>query len=196
MVLHYFKDNLDSIFLECIFSGFGVCSKMDQFKMYEELYFSLNFNELRYTEEETGCLHPCSFSEYQIADKQVHKTKEGSGLYIAYGTLAVTIKREVQPSVNMFQQDMNKILSRFMITHLSQWYPTLEDLLVFSLASPSLAFGTSSNTGLLLVVTSLLDSFSMWKIICWANPNVVSRHWLSIHKWYIMKNSHNLDIIQ
>ena len=65
--------------------------------MYEELYFSLNFNELRYTENKTGCLHPCSYYEYQIADKQVHHIDpDRFGLYIAYGTLAVTVKREVQ----------------------------------------------------------------------------------------------------
>ena len=63
--------------------------------MYKELYFSLNFNDLRYTEDETGCLHPCSYYEYEIVDKQVHETAEGIGLYIAYGTLAVTVKREV-----------------------------------------------------------------------------------------------------
>ena len=96
-LLHYFKENLDPIFLEHgIISGFDVCSKMAQFKMYEQLYFSFNFNELRYTEDETGCLHPCSYSEYEIADKQVHGIEEGFGLYIAYGTLAVTVKREVQ----------------------------------------------------------------------------------------------------
>ena len=80
-----------------IISGFGVCSKMEQFKMYEELYFYLNYNELHHTEDETGCLHPCSYNEYQIADKQVHHgVKPGFGLFISYGTLAVTVKREVQ----------------------------------------------------------------------------------------------------
>ena len=101
--------NLDSIFLECIFSGFDVCSKMAQFKMYEQLYFSFNFNELRYTEVETGCLHPCSYCEYQIVDKQVHDIEEGFGLYIAYGTLAVTVKREVQPPVYIFQLNKKKL---------------------------------------------------------------------------------------
>ena len=91
-VLHNLKENLYPIFLE---HGFGVCSKTDQFKMYEQLYFSFNFNELRYTENKTGCLHPCSYYEYEIADKQVHQI-DGFGLYIAYGTLAVTVKREVQ----------------------------------------------------------------------------------------------------
>ena len=121
---------------------------MEQFKICEELYFNLSYNELSYTEDETGCLHPCSYNEYEIADKQVHQI-EGFGLYVAFGTLAVTVKREVQPSVYIFQLDENFIFSRFMITHLSQWYLTLEDLLVFSLASPSLAFGIFSNSGLL-----------------------------------------------
>ena len=125
--------------------------------MYEELYFSLTYNELRFTEDDTGCLHPCSYYEYQIVDKQVHQI-DGFGLYIAYGTLAVTVKREVQK----IRINRNKNSdSRFMITQLSHWYLTLEDLLVSSSASPSLAFGTSSNTGLLLVVTSLLASFNM-----------------------------------
>ena len=102
---------------------------MAQFKMYEQLYFSFNFNELRYTENKTGCLHPCSYYEYEIADKQVHDIEEGSfGLFISYGTLAVTVKREVQPSVYIFQLDENFIFSRSMITHLSQWFLTLEDL--------------------------------------------------------------------
>ena len=37
-----------------------------------------------------------------LAHKQVHQI-EGFGLYVAFGTLAVTVKREVQPSVNIFQ---------------------------------------------------------------------------------------------
>ena len=77
-----------------IISGFGVCSKMEQFKTYEELYFDLAYNELRHTEDETGCLHPCTYYEYQVADKQVHQVHK-FGLYITYGTAAVTVKREV-----------------------------------------------------------------------------------------------------
>ena len=130
------------IFVHCIISGVDVCSKMTQFKMYEELYFSYAYNELRFTEDETGCLHPCSYYEYEIANKQVHHLG-GFGLYISYGTLAVTVKREVQKIIINRNKNSD---SRFMITHLSQWYLTLEDLSVFSLASPSLAFGTSSYT--------------------------------------------------
>ena len=152
-VLYYFDPTCCFNNIVHIFLGLVVCSKSSQYKMYEELYFSLHYNELRYTEVDTGCLHPCSYYEYQIVDKQVHHIEEGFGLYIAYGTLAVTVKREVQK----IRINRNKNSdSRFMITHLSQWYLTLEDLLVSSSASPSLAFGTSSNTGLLLVVTSLL----------------------------------------
>ena len=100
--LYYLKENFDIIiFLEhWIISGFGFCSEMEQFKICEELYFNLSYNELSYTEDETGCLHPCSYNEYEIADKQVHQI-EGFGLYVAFGTLAVTVKREVQPSVNI-----------------------------------------------------------------------------------------------
>ena len=73
---------------------------MEQFKKYEELYFYLNYNELRHTENKTGCLHPCSYNEYQIADKQVHYgVQDGVGLFISYGTLAVTVKREVQQMI-------------------------------------------------------------------------------------------------
>ena len=84
---------------EAIISGFDVCSKMEQFKMYEELYFNLSYNELRYTEDKTGCLHPCSYNEYQVADKQEHHGIV-SGLYIAYGTLTVTVRKEVQKKIS------------------------------------------------------------------------------------------------
>ena len=120
--------------------------------MYEELYFNLSYNELRYTEDETGCLHPCSYNEYQVADKQEHHGF-GFGLHIVYGTLAVTVKREVQQMISPESlTEMDNLISRFMITHLSPWSLTSEDLLVFSSASPSLAFGISSKTGLFPVV--------------------------------------------
>ena len=68
--------------------------------MYEDLYFSLAYNELRHTEDETGCLHPCSYNEYQVADKQEHHGIV-SGLYIAFGTLTVTVKKEVQKMISL-----------------------------------------------------------------------------------------------
>ena len=148
-VLYYFDPTCCFNNIVHIFLGLVVCSKSSQYQMYEELYFSLTYNELRYTEVDTGCLHPCSYYEYQIVDKQVHQMG-GFGLHIAYGTLAVTVKREVQPPVYIFQLNKKNYISRSMITHLSRWFLTLEDLSVSSSASPSLAFGTSSNTGLAL----------------------------------------------
>ena len=85
---------------EAIISGFDVCSKMEQFKMYEQLYFNLSYNELSYTEKETECLHPCTYNDYQVADKQEHHGIV-SGLYIAFGTLAVTVKKEVQKIISL-----------------------------------------------------------------------------------------------
>ena len=63
--------------------------------MYEELYLNLSIYDLHDTEDKTGCLHPCSYNEYQIAEKEVHHGF-AFGLYITYGTLAVTVKKEVQ----------------------------------------------------------------------------------------------------
>ena len=69
--------------------------------MYEEVYFNLSYNELRYTEDLTGCLHPCSYNEYQVADKQEHHGFVSAGLYITYGTLTVTVKKEVQKMITV-----------------------------------------------------------------------------------------------
>ena len=44
---------------------------MDQFEKYESLYWDLAKKDKCHVENTTGCLYPCSFHEYRVADKQV-----------------------------------------------------------------------------------------------------------------------------
>ena len=44
---------------------------MDQFEEYERLYFDLAKKDKCHVENTTGCLYPCSYHEYRVADKQV-----------------------------------------------------------------------------------------------------------------------------
>ena len=67
---------------------------MDQFEKYESLYFNLSKKDQYFIEDTTGCLYPCSYPEYRVGAKKVFNL--GSfGLYISYGSLAVTVKKEV-----------------------------------------------------------------------------------------------------
>ena len=54
--------------------GLEVCSNMDEFENYERLYFDLAKKDKCHVENTTGCLYPCSYHEYRIADKQVLNT--------------------------------------------------------------------------------------------------------------------------
>ena len=44
---------------------------MDQFEKYESLYWDLAKKDKCHVENTTGCLYPCSYHEYGVADKQV-----------------------------------------------------------------------------------------------------------------------------
>ena len=68
---------------------------MAQFKKYESLYFKLSKKDQCFIEDTTGCLYPCSYPEYIIGDKKVYNMGT-FGLYISYGSVAVTVKKEVR----------------------------------------------------------------------------------------------------
>jgi len=51
--------------------GLDVCSNMDEFVKYENLYYNLGTKDKFFVENTTGCLYPCSYHEYRIAHKQV-----------------------------------------------------------------------------------------------------------------------------
>ena len=57
-----------------LLAGFEICSNMNQFEEYERLYFDLAKKDKCHVENTTGCLYPCSYHEYRIADKQVLDT--------------------------------------------------------------------------------------------------------------------------
>ena len=67
---------------------------MDQFEKYEDLYFNLAKKDQCFIEDTTGCLYPCSYPEYRVADKKFYNMGT-FGLYISYGSVAVTVKKEV-----------------------------------------------------------------------------------------------------
>ena len=77
------------------FPGLEVCSNMDQFEKYERLYFNLSKKDQFFIEDTTGCLYPCSYPEYKVGDKKVFPMG-AFGLYISYGSVAVTVKKEVR----------------------------------------------------------------------------------------------------
>ena len=68
---------------------------MDQFENYESLYFNLAKKDQCFIEDTTGCLYPCSYPEYIVGAKKVFNFGT-FGLYISYGSLAVTVKKEVR----------------------------------------------------------------------------------------------------
>ena len=67
---------------------------MDQFEKYENLYYDLAKKDLCFIEDTTGCLYPCSYPEYRVVDKKLYNMGT-FGLYISYGSVAVTVKKEV-----------------------------------------------------------------------------------------------------
>ena len=75
--------------------GQEVCSNMDQFEKYESLYFNLSKKDQYFIEDTTGCLYPCSYPEYRVGDKKVFNMGT-FGLYISYGSVTVTVKKEVR----------------------------------------------------------------------------------------------------
>ena len=77
---------------------------MDQFENYESLYFNLSKKDQCFIEDTTGCLYPCSYPEYRIGDKKVYNMGT-FGLYISYGSVAVTVKKEVRVIAPL---DLNK----------------------------------------------------------------------------------------
>ena len=68
---------------------------MEQFEKYESLYFDLSKKDRYFIENTTGCLHPCSYPEYRIGDKKIYNVG-GFGFWISYGSLAITVEKEVK----------------------------------------------------------------------------------------------------
>ena len=77
---------------------------MAQFEKYESLYFNLSKKDQCFIEDTTGCLYPCSYPEYIIGAKKVYNMGT-FGLYISYGSVAVTVKKEVRVTAPL---DLNK----------------------------------------------------------------------------------------
>ena len=75
-------------------AGLDLCSTMDQFEKYEILYFNLSKKDQYFIEDTTGCLYPCSYPEYRVVDEKLYNMGT-FGLYISYGSVAVTVKEEV-----------------------------------------------------------------------------------------------------
>ena len=69
---------------------------MEQFEKYESLYFDLSKKDRYFIENTTGCLHPCSYPEYKIGDKGIYNKMGGFGFWISYGSVTVTVKKEVE----------------------------------------------------------------------------------------------------
>ena len=130
---------------------------MDQFEKYESLYFDLSKKDQSFIEDTTGCLYPCSYPEYRVGDKKVYNMGT-FGLYISYGSVAVTVKKEVRVKYRISPEGGQTnptrchkvILRRFTVTHLSHWSLTLEEPSVSSSASLSMHSGTFSRTVVLL----------------------------------------------
>ena len=72
-----------------------VCSDMGQFEKYENLYINLAMKDRYSIENTTGCLYPCSYPEYKIAERRLYHNMGGSGFWISFGSLAITVKKEV-----------------------------------------------------------------------------------------------------
>ena len=69
---------------------------MEQFEMYERLYFDLAKKDRCFIENTTRCLYPCSYPEYRIGDKKIYSKMGGFGFWISYGSVTVTVKKEVE----------------------------------------------------------------------------------------------------
>ena len=69
---------------------------MEQFEKYESLYFDLAKKDRCFIENTTGCLYPCSYPEYKVAERRLYHNMGGSGFWISYGSLAITVEKEVK----------------------------------------------------------------------------------------------------
>ena len=129
-----------------------VCSDMGQFEKYENLYINLAMKDRYSIENTTGCLYPCSYPEYRIGDKGIFNKMGGFGFWISYGSVAVTVKKEVDvvssEKMEFLENCLNFYLKllRCTVTISSPWSLMLEELLVSSSVSPSLLSGISSRT--------------------------------------------------
>ena len=71
------------------------CSRLEQFEMFENESMTLAKMDRGYLEQTTGCLFPCSYTEYIVKGKKPLGGLDGFGLYITYGSLSVTVRKEV-----------------------------------------------------------------------------------------------------
>ena len=80
--------------------------------------------------------------------KKVKNSVGMFGLYLSYGSVAVSVKKEVRwiPSIAPFGYCYHYSIFRYTITLLSPWSLTLGDLSASSSDSPSLDSGISSKT--------------------------------------------------
>ena len=71
------------------------CSRLQQFETFENETRQLGIMDRGYLEQTTGCLFPCSYTEYVVKGKRPLGGIDGFGLYITYGSLSVTVRKEV-----------------------------------------------------------------------------------------------------
>ena len=71
------------------------CSRLQQFETFENETKQLGLMDRGYLEQTTGCLFPCSYTEYVVKGKKPISGLDGFGLYITYGSLSVTVRKEV-----------------------------------------------------------------------------------------------------
>ena len=71
------------------------CSRLEQFEMFENESMTLAKMDRGYLEQTTRCLFPCSYSEYIVKGKKPMSGLDGFGLYITFGSLSVTVRKEV-----------------------------------------------------------------------------------------------------
>ena len=78
-----------------LFLGFSNCSRLEQFEKYDNTTLDLSKKDRLNIEQKTGCLYPCSYTEHIVKGKKPLGGMPGFGLYLNYGTLSVTVKKEV-----------------------------------------------------------------------------------------------------
>ena len=71
------------------------CSRLQQFETFENETKQLGLMDRGYLEQTTGCLFPCLYTEYIVKGKRPIGGLDGFGLYITYGSLSVTVRKEV-----------------------------------------------------------------------------------------------------
>ena len=74
-------------------TGHRVCSKRDQFDLFESNYFKLGRMDQPFVEAQTGCLLPCTYDEYRVLATGLRDFNK-YGVVLTYGSLGTTVLTE------------------------------------------------------------------------------------------------------